>query len=518
LKNNYNISRSKDYLTGESLLARYAHGAFWSMVGMVGNRIFTFLAAIITARFLGKTGFGELAMIQSTMGLMGTFAGFGGNLTTIKYVAELKDKDPERAGRIISLTYLVSWVSGGIITLGCLVSVPWLAAKTINAPHLAPELRLACIWLFISIILGPQSGIMIGFQAYRSLAKINFWQGLLSLPITVLLVWRFGLRGAILALIAATVLNGIMTSLALSRQYQAHGIHLKFFQGWREKAVLWKFSLPAFLAGILYTPVNWAARAMLANQPGGYAELGLFSAAVQFQFMITAFSSLLTQVSSPLLADIYARDEKERFVGALNLNLRITWGLAIIGGFLSLVLSPWLIRLFGEKFYGARDILAITICFTVVTVASGVAWQAFFSTGRMWHNLGITFFWALTLIVTAKLLIPHFGALGLSFAFLAGYILAIGIQLLLIARIIDKEISINNTLNFILSVFLIVCALIKINDLVYPYLFNLGIVIISIFLIYLFIKESGTIFRNIMHDLLSLFLVKIRKICLIKHS
>src|ERR1022692_3038167 len=42
-------------------------------------------------------------MIQSTVGMLGIFAGLGLGITATKYVAELRSHDPERAGRIIAL-------------------------------------------------------------------------------------------------------------------------------------------------------------------------------------------------------------------------------------------------------------------------------------------------------------------------------------------------------------------------------------------------------------------------------
>jgi len=56
---------------------------------------------------------GQLGMVQSTAGMFGIFAGFGMGLTANKHVAELKIKDPARAGRIIGLSSLVSWTTGG---------------------------------------------------------------------------------------------------------------------------------------------------------------------------------------------------------------------------------------------------------------------------------------------------------------------------------------------------------------------------------------------------------------------
>jgi O-antigen/teichoic acid export membrane protein len=80
---------------------RLARGVFWSMAGAMISRGLMLVATVAVARLLGKTGYGELGMIQSTVGMFGVFAGFGLGLTATKHVAELRQSDPIRAGRIL---------------------------------------------------------------------------------------------------------------------------------------------------------------------------------------------------------------------------------------------------------------------------------------------------------------------------------------------------------------------------------------------------------------------------------
>src|SRR5208282_5367097 len=77
---------------GERLL----RGAFWSVVGTVASRGLALAATILAARIIGKAVYGELGIIQSTVGMLGTLAGFGMSTTASKYVAELRGKDSPR--------------------------------------------------------------------------------------------------------------------------------------------------------------------------------------------------------------------------------------------------------------------------------------------------------------------------------------------------------------------------------------------------------------------------------------
>jgi O-antigen/teichoic acid export membrane protein len=71
----------------------------------------------------------------------------------------------------------------------------------------------------------------------------------------------------------------------------------------KELSILWKFSTPAMLGGMLVGPVNWACNALLVNQPKGYMEMGIFQAANQC-FAILLFLPLqLSRVILPVLSE-----------------------------------------------------------------------------------------------------------------------------------------------------------------------------------------------------------------------
>src|ERR1035437_5586151 len=78
---------------------RLAHGVFWSFSGTVVARALGLIASIIVARLLGRGAYGELGIIQSTVGMFGLFAGFGMGITATKFVAEYRKTDPEQIGR-----------------------------------------------------------------------------------------------------------------------------------------------------------------------------------------------------------------------------------------------------------------------------------------------------------------------------------------------------------------------------------------------------------------------------------
>lgn len=471
--------------TNISLSTRFAQGAFWSLVGTVGARLSTFVGTVIVARLLGAEGFGELAMIQSTIGMLGVFAGLGIGMTATRYVAELRLIDPERTGRIIGLTYLVSWTTGGIMGLFCILVAPWIAAKTLNASHLIPEIRLASLLLIITSGFGPQSGILQGMQTFQSIAKITLWQSLASLPITVVLVWFLGLRGVILSLILNTLLGALLASKTLFYQYRSLGIYVNIFQAWQEKIILWKFSVPTFLATIVYSQVMWISNLILINQPTGYNELGFFNAAMQLQWMITSFNTIILSVSLPIFSELYSQGNIIYYINLFDNYLKLNWRLAIGLGFFSLSISPFILLIYGNNFKESVPIFVVTILMSVIYVANCSSYQVIFSSGLMWLNLWIHIFWGVILISLSYILTPYFKAFGLALSYLAAYLFRFLFEYIYIY--IKHKISYKESLfNFFSYGLLCISAILLTNT--YTCI-NLILMLFSLFLIGLVIKR-----------------------------
>jgi len=91
---------------------RLAHGTFWMVTGTMISKLLGLGSSIILARILGKIPFGEFGTIQSTVGLFGVFAGMGIGITATKYVAEYRELQVDRCGRIIGFSLAASLVGG----------------------------------------------------------------------------------------------------------------------------------------------------------------------------------------------------------------------------------------------------------------------------------------------------------------------------------------------------------------------------------------------------------------------
>jgi O-antigen/teichoic acid export membrane protein len=413
-----------DRIDASEIGARMARGFFWSISGAVISRGLMLVASIMVARMLGREVYGEYGIIRSTMNMFLVFAGFGLGLTATKHVAEFKLTDPVRAGRVMAISGLFAMGSGALVAVGVFIFAPLLASQTINAPHLAGELRIGAVILFISALNGAQTGALAGFEAFKAIALVNLWVGLISFPLLVGGAYFGGLRGAVWALCANIAINWVLNHLALRKVASSNNVPFHFGGCTKEWPLLWKFSLPATLGGIMVSPVMWACNALLVNQPNGYGQMGLFDAANQWRAAILFVPGMVGQIVLPLLSGLNAQNEIVKFSKVLKYNTVINAGVAIAVALPIALASRFILKSYGPGFEEGMLVLILMAFSTVLVAINNVVGQAIVSKGRMWIGLVFNSTWAATLLTASYILIQRgHGALGLAWANLIAYVM-----------------------------------------------------------------------------------------------
>lgn len=409
--------RRQALLPRGSLRARVALGAFWSLVGAALSRGFLLAASVVCARLLGAGGFGALGMIQSTVGMFGVFAGLGLGLTATKYVAEFRQSDPERAGRILGLSAAVAFLAGAVMAAMLVFAAPILSRTILAAPRLRGPLALGAGLVFFGAINGAQTGALAGFEAFSPIARVNLWSGLLSFPLIVLGVWRGGLAGAIAGMIAALAVNWLLNHRALARQCQRAGVPRTLAGCTRECPILHQFSLPALLASIVVAPALWLSSALLARQAHGYAQLGLYTAADKWRLLILFVPTSISTTTLPVLSNLYGEGDGRGFRGVFRTNLLLNAGLALLAALVVALLATPILAIYGPAFRVGRSVL-IVLAFAALPVAlNTVLGQPLVAARRMWWRFAFDLLLVASLLGLAWALVPRWGALGLATAY-----------------------------------------------------------------------------------------------------
>lgn len=402
---------------------RLARGTFWSLSGMLVSRSLMLVAAVVVARLLGKTGYGEFGMIQSTVNMFGVFAGFGLGLTATKHVAEYRQNDPVRAGRIIGLSSLFTLFTGGLLALGLLIFAPCVAQYALNAPHLSGVLRIGSLILFVSALNGAQTGALSGFEAFKTVARVNLLVGFASLPMLLLGAWLGGLAGAVWALAINLLFSWALNHLALRKESRRHGVPFTLRDCVQEWPILWKFSLPVLLCGLVYIPLVWLCNAILVNQPGGYAELGVYNASSQWQVLLMFIPAMLLQTSLPVMSEANTGNEGGvGFQKTLDLMQVAIVSITMPLGVLLMFLSEDIMKVYGAGFVGGSTVLIGVISSALIAAIGAATGPALQAKGRTWLAFFINLTYGVMLLAFVLVCAKTWGASAIAFGSAASYL------------------------------------------------------------------------------------------------
>ena len=394
---------------------RLANGTFWSLVGTTVSSSLALVASILVARLMGKTTYGELGIVRSTVAMFGAFAGLSLGLTATKHVAEFRRTDPLRAGRIMALSGVVAFGSAALVATVCFALAPWLATHTLAAPQLASLLRIGCLILFLEAITGAQTGALAGFEAFKTIAHLNAIVGVLSFPILVAGALFGGLEGAVWGMTANMAVKWALSHLALRREAARAAVPFVLAGWWREWRTLWRFSLPATLGGFVLGPASWASGALIVNRPGGYAEMGVYNAASQWYSAVLLLPGLLSIVVFPVLSEQLGRQRTSQSKRVLRLAIAVNFLVVAPLILLGVLTSPWIMASYGRDFAdGSPTLIVVLLTAGLVALQYPVA-NLITASGRVWLQMFMTIGWALAFLGMTWLL-GSSGALGLAAA------------------------------------------------------------------------------------------------------
>jgi O-antigen/teichoic acid export membrane protein len=405
-----------DRVRASPVAHRLLRGAFWSTAGALVSRGLGLLSWILVGRIVGKTGFGELGLMQATIGLFGTVAGFGMGLAATKFVAQYRNSDPARAGRIIALGSITAWILGVALSAALFVFADKIALHAMAAPQLGTAVRIGSLQLLFGAVGSAQSGALSGFEAFRSAYRINLFSGLASFPLLLIGAWYGGVIGATWALGLIAALVCLLNWRVLRSCARNHGIVISYRDAWSERGVLWTFNLPAVLNGLASGFSLWAVSAMLARQPDGLGELGIYNAAMRIKQVPEILLAVLVAPMIPMLSDAFGRNDTDSFSATLRMGFFICLAVVVPVSLIQIG-APWLTLLpFGAEFAGGAGTVQWQMLSAIVLALMWPMGMVFISVGRAWLALLIGLLHSSIVVATTYFMVPLFLSQGAAAA------------------------------------------------------------------------------------------------------
>lgn len=424
------LAEIRQFIAEAPLFARWKSGLCWNFLSCTVTPIASFCVNILIAKILNQEGFGEFNIIQSTLRTFTMLAISGLGMAATKYVAEFRSVNPARAGRVLAFCSVMS-LGMAVIATGALLGMSrWLAEGVFHAVVLDTALLLGSGFVLFSILNGFQAGAVAGFENFRAQFFIELPWGIFWVASTAWLASRFGLEGAVGALVLSAIFRWILYARILIAACRLGKIRGEYRIWWQERALVLRFILPAMLSGVSSIPVLWLTSTILVRQPDGFAQLGLFAAANSFRTMALFLPSVLNSVGLALLSHQRGLGDSTRYRRIFLINMTLVITVSIGSTAFVLLFGEWMLQIFGKSFTGGYPILVVLMGSLIPESIVLVFYQHIQSQERMWSSLLFIVPRDIVLVGLTWLLVPKWGGMGLATAYLIAHSAAFLICLL----------------------------------------------------------------------------------------
>ena len=406
---------------------RLASAVFWSVIAQGLSNTAGLVTGVVLAHLMGREGYGEVGVIVGTYALFTQIGTLSLGATATRYSAQLRIGDPESTGRFLGGILLLSSLASTFLAIILVLFAPQLAV-TLNRPGLVGALRLSGVVMFLQGIDSIQMGILSGFEAFRTLARVMLVRAFVNLATSALGAYLHGLVGVVEAMILTNIVTVTFHRKALNAILARTGVSITYALDAAILKPLWEFSFPAFLSGTLTMLSAWGLNALLVNQPDGYSQMGLFNAANQWRALGIFTPAVFGPAVLSIQSSLYASRNRASYHRSVTGNLFVQSAVAAVVALLLAVLAPYLMRLYGSQFHDAASVLVLLALGWFVLTPNSILWIAAISRQYVWWGLLFNAIGIAFLFFFASLFVGS-GARGIALALVYAGLIQLGLQI-----------------------------------------------------------------------------------------
>jgi len=372
------------------------------IVGDLLNQVVNFFTAILIARSLGETHYGEWSFIYVYLSFFEMFIKFGLDSILTRQMSVERDREGSILGNAVMLRL-------GFILLS--LPIILLTAYLFHYPVSTRfGLSLASLQLFFAV----RTLFETVFRVELAMGQVVLWN-------TIKAVLNLAFAGTVYLTapsvplyITAAFFSGFLTMWGIIAQASKR-VKVDWKPDFALMGSLIKEAAPLLMAGYL-TLLYYRIDVFMLAKMDGFDSVGKYSAATKISEALTVIATGLMTSLFPVISQAWKqnRDEFERFVGrAFEILLAIGLPLALGG----IAVSNDLIRvLFGGQFEGSGTTLMILLWFTCAGFISIVLVNILIACGKQMVDTWISFGLVAANIMMNAVLIPHFSYNGAALA------------------------------------------------------------------------------------------------------
>ncbi len=417
------ISRLIQTLRERAKIRAVAHLMGIRVVALAGN----VLSGLLTAKFLGPSGRGELAALIVAPAIIAPICTLGLHASLIYNVR----RDPENASRYFGTALLMLLGTGLIGTTASMLLIQfWLgnqySASTIDFA------RLILLIVPLNVISPSFAAVLEANGKFGTSNSVIYVQALVTL--------------ALLAILAFT---GLLTPHAAALCYSGFAIPIFFYISYQACKILkptWSFAAP-FRRSLLRFGIRFYGVDILGVASSfldqfivvlflSPADVGNYAVALSLTRVLQVAQGAVSTVLFPSIAG----QDLPSVVDMVGRAVRVTSMVNLLGAICLSVAGPYLLTMvYGTKFEPAVTPFLILLFEAVFSSAARTLAQAFSASGRPSAVTGMELAGVASSISGMVVLVPHLGIVGAAYGAMFGGIVRLAMSIALFRKVLGVE-------------------------------------------------------------------------------
>ena len=468
-----------------------------------GVQIINIIISIIRSKFvavlLGTSGVGITGLLSGTTGLIASITNLQLSFSAVRTISSATATDNQTliSRTIITLRRWVNFtgILGGLVTL---ILAPQLSQWTFGNS----EYRWAFMWLsvtlFFQALSGGQLALLQGLRKLKQLAKANVTGSVIGTIVSLILYYRFGIKGIVPSLISISAISLIL-SWYFTRKVEVEKVDITYKESFYGGLDMVKLGSVTMLNGFMVNGVSYLIRIFISNT-GGVEQVGLYVAS--WTIINTYVGMVFNAMSTDYFPRLSAVNKDNAEIRKL-VNQQAEIAILILGPILILLLSalPLVIRiLLTTKFLPISGLIQYALLGVFLKAASWTLGYILLAKGDIKYFL-LSEVVANVIMIISNIVLYHFFKLnGIGIAFLITYTL----YFLLVLFIVHKKYDFSFTSEFVKLLIvhfgLYVAALLVAIFYGFPYAYISGAILLIVSAVFSFLEMRKRIDLNLVLD------------------
>ncbi|HFD7561525.1 TPA: O-antigen translocase [Providencia rettgeri] len=386
--------------------------------------------------YIGPAGLAVIGQFQNFSQVVLIAAQGAINSGVVKYTAEY-GKDSLKLPKLFSTALRISLLSS--ITVGCIIilSSSFLSSKILNNLGYSFIFIIFGFTIILFVLNSLLLSILNGLKEIRSYIKINIIQSLYALIFTSLLVYFWGLKGALIALAINQSVIFFVTLFMLRKHTTIAWKNFKepFNKGISKK--LFAYSSMALTSAMMVPTSQFIIRDYIVTTQGldqaGYWQ-GVWYISTTYLMVVT---TALSTYYLPRLSEITNKQELKK---EILQGYKILLPIVIFCGVIIFLLRDFIIYLlFSDNFVPMKPLFTWQIIGDMFKIASWLLAYVMLAKTMTKKFIFCEILFSITLLIFSYFFITFYGVIGATYAYCLNYFLYFATNFFIINSIFIKN-------------------------------------------------------------------------------